>query len=148
MATFTTNRPIFSLSSTPEMPLPDYIQTSRYEIRGIENNKCTFYARIVKADVKYSEDFILFAMKDRGETRPKVEQELSEERVQYQQTAGKESVCSFETEKLANILSGWWQKNGGSNFSTNDFEGANCQGSLFNFNLPGKTVKLPSPPNP
>lgn len=125
----------------PNAPHPTYAQTLRYEIKGEKNGKCTFYSKIEKSDVQYSEDFILFAMKDRGITRQEVEKELSEERQAYQRLAGRDGVCLFQTKKLVDILNGWWQKGGGYKFSTKDFEGADCQGTLYNFTLPNQTIK-------
>jgi len=138
--TFTSNITMLNFMK-PALPIPTYTQTSRYEIRGAENGKCTFYSKVEKSDVKYSEDFILFAVKDRGKTRQEVEQELLEERKEYQQLAGREGLCSFQTEKLIAMLNGWFPKNGEFSYSSKDFEGANCQGTLYNFTLTNQTIK-------
>jgi hypothetical protein len=141
-ATLKMNKPLMNLFPNPDVPAPTYTQSYRFEIRGVENDKCTFYTKVEKSDVKYSEDFILFAIKDRGKSRQEVEQELAGERKEYQQTAGRDGVCSFRTEKLVDMLSGWWQKDGGYRYSSQDFKDGNCQGTLYNSTLPTKTIKL------
>ena len=79
------NKPLINLFPNPDVPAPTYTQAYLFEIRGVENDKCTFYTKIEKADVKYSENFIVFAVKDRGKPRQAVEQELADERKEYQQ---------------------------------------------------------------
>jgi hypothetical protein len=137
-ATVTMNKPLMIMNL--DVPSQTYTQTTRYEIRGRQNGKCVFYSKIEKADVKYSEDYIRNIMKDEGKTRQQVEQIMSEGRESYRQTAGRDGVCFFQTKKLVEILDGWWQKDGGVRFSTKDFEGADCQGTLYNFTLPNQTL--------
>jgi hypothetical protein len=141
-ATLRMNKSLLEKMLNPDIPHPTYTQMYRYEIRGAKNGKCTFYAKLEKADVTFSEDYIRYVMKDEGKTRQKVEQIMSQEKEGIQQTAGRDGVCSFQTKKLVAMLNGWWQKDGGYSFSTKDFEGANCQGTLYNFTLPNQTIKL------
>lgn len=127
------------------LPHPYYDQEMFYEIRGLKNGKCIFFAKNELSRVFYSEDFIQFAMKDRNKTRQEAKQELAEEKLEYDQTTGQSGLCSFQTEKLVNMLKTWWPKGGGSGFSTKDFDGANCQGTLYNFAFPVRTMRLPDP---
>jgi hypothetical protein len=142
-ATLTMNKSLLEGMMNPNQPHPTYTRTDLFEIRGLENGQCIFYSKIEKADVKYNEDYILSVIKEEGKTRQEVEQIMAEERKGIQQTAGRNGVCSFPTPKLVAILNGWWQKDGGSSVSSKDFEGAKCQGTLYNFTLPTQTLKLP-----
>lgn len=137
ITTYPMQRPVNS-----EIPQAEYSQTIFYEIRGQKSGKCVFYSKIKGSNVIYSEDFIRFAMKDRGETRQAVEKELRDERKEYDQMSGRYALCSFETEELVGILNRWWPKGGGSGFSTRDFEGADCKGTLYKFTIPNQTIKL------
>jgi len=145
-ATLTMNKSLLEKMMNPNVPNPTYTQTSRYEIRGKRNGKCTFFSKVEKSDVIFSEDYIRYVMKEEGKTRQEAEQIMSEQREASQQMAGLDGVCSFQTEKLVALLNGWWQKDGGYSFSTKDFEGADCQGKLYNFTLPNQTIKLSEPP--
>lgn len=142
-ATLTMSQP--SSLWNPNAPHPTQTQTSRYEIRGRRNGKCIFYSKIEKNDIDYDEAYVRYLMKEEGKTRQEVEQMLSEQREAFRQTAGRDGVCSFQTERLSALLNRWWQKGGGTSFSTNDFEGADCQGTLYNFTLPNQTIKTSKP---
>ncbi|MBA2501519.1 MAG: hypothetical protein H0V27_01440 [Pyrinomonadaceae bacterium] len=144
-ATLTMTKPL--LTWNPNVPHPTHTQVTRYEIRGRQNGKCTFYSKLEKNDIEYSEDYIRYVMKEESKTRQEVEQIMLEERQAFQQTVGRDGVCSFQTEKLVAMLNRWWQKDGGVNISTKDFEGANCQGTLYNFTLPNQTIELSQPPS-
>jgi hypothetical protein len=141
-ATFTTNKSMLDGVMNPNVPHPTYTQTTRYEIRGGTNDKCLFYSKVEKADVKFGEDYIKYVMKSNQETRTQTEYQLSETRKTIQQQVGKYGLCSFHTEKLVTMLNGWWQKDGSISFSSKDFESADCQGTLYNFTLPNQNIKM------
>ncbi len=65
-ATLRMNKSLLEKMLNPDIPHPTYTQMYRYEIRGAKNGKCTFYAKLEKADVTFSEDYIRYVMKDEG----------------------------------------------------------------------------------
>ena len=141
-AVLTTNISMSERMWNPNVPHPTYTQTSRYEIRGMENGRCAFYSKIEKADFKYSEDYISYVMQSNKETRQQTEQSLTETRKAIKQQVGKDGICLFQTEKLVAMLNGWFPKDGNFLYSTKDFEGADCQGTLYNFKLPNQTITI------
>jgi len=130
----------------PDAPHPTQVQVARYEIRGGREDKCVFYSKVEKSDVKYGEDYIRYVMKKEVRTRKEVDQMMSEQRQAFRQMEGRFGICSFQQEQLVAMLNRWWQKDGGANISTKDFEGADCQGTLYDFTLPDRTIGLSKPP--
>jgi len=143
-ATLTMTKPLSMWN--PAAPHPTHIQVSHYGIRGSREGRCMFYSRVEKSDVTYGEDYIRHVMSEEGKTRQEVEQTLSEERAAFQQVTGRSGICLFQKERLVAMLNRWWQKDGGVSISTKDFEGANCQGTLYDTTLPDRTIGLSKPP--
>ncbi|CAN5569035.1 hypothetical protein BH10ACI1_BH10ACI1_18480 [soil metagenome] len=140
-SSFTSTKSMLEAMFNPNVPHPNYNSAYYFEIKGIEKDKCIFYEKIEKNEITFSEDYIAYLIKDVGKTRPQVEQIMSEDKEAFQQTVGRDGVCSFQTEKLVDLLTKWFPKDGGYQISTADFEGANCQGTLFNFTVPNKIRK-------
>jgi len=87
--------------------------TYYYEIRGLKQNKCIFYFQLKKITSVFPSG-------------------ISQEIINQQQTLlkdmeGKEATCQFNTPDLTNLLNRWI----GGNFSSEDFNVANCSGSYF-----------------
>src|SRR5215207_7659353 len=130
----------------PAAPHPTHIQVSLYDIRGSREGRCIFYSRVEKSDLEYGEDYIRHVMKEEGKTRQEVEQMMSEQREAFQQVTGRSGICLFRKERLVAMLNRWWQKDGGVSISTKDFEGADCQGTLYDTSLPDRTIGSSKPP--
>jgi len=100
--------------------------TSYQEIKGGRNGNCTIYFRTEKVDVKFTEEFIR-KMKVKGATQQQIEQAELKANKNADLTEGMDGVCIYKTETLVALLKKW--KDG--NFSTSDWKGGNCRGTMF-----------------
>jgi hypothetical protein len=91
--------------------------TSYYEIKGLEAGKCIFYLRTEKIDLTFP---------------PETPQDIvDQEKEIYKKLEGRDGTCKFNTNDLTAMLNRW--KVG--NFSTEDWDVAECQGNLFSYEI-------------
>ncbi len=100
--------------------------TSYLEIRGEEEGRCVLYIRTEEVELEFTEPLVE-QMLNSGLTEEQVEQQEQESREQAKMSEGREGLCRFETEDITSMLTRW--KDG--NFSTEDYEVAECEGSMF-----------------
>jgi len=99
------------------LKMVDVTATAFSEIRGLEENKCLFYMRVDKIDLWFS---------------PLVPKKtVNEAETSADQLRGADGVCRFETADLTALLYKWRE----GNFSPEDFDTADCKGSLFDQNI-------------
>jgi hypothetical protein len=99
--------------------------TSFVEIKGLDEGKCVFYIRTEDVKMEYSDELIQ-QMLDGGLTEEEIEQQrqLAEEQAQQ---VGIDDTCRFNTSDLEALLRRWQQ----GNFSSEDYDMAECEGEMF-----------------
>lgn len=91
--------------------------TSFFEIRGVQSGKCVFYLQTEKIDLIFPPD-----------TSQETVNELKEA---FKKIEGRDGTCKFNAGDLTALLNEW--KLG--NFSTEDFNVAECEGNYFSQEL-------------
>jgi hypothetical protein len=101
--------------------------TSYREIRGRQNGDyCAIYFKTGKTDVKFTEEFVR-KMKERGVTDEQIEQKELEANRTADLAEGSDGICTFKRAKLVALLRKW--KSG--SFSSEDWKGGDCRGTMF-----------------
>ncbi len=87
--------------------------TSYYEIRGLQQGKCIFYIQTENISLTFPSG-----------TSERV---ISQQQALYNSLEGRNGTCQFSTSDLAIMLNLWSM----GNFSSDDFDKANCSGDYF-----------------
>jgi hypothetical protein len=91
------------------------------ELKGLENEKCVYYQRVLKANISYSQELIDI-LRGNNLTDVEIQQSEQEANLEAQKTIGLEQTCYFTAEDLISIL----QKLEQGNFSSSDFDDGDC----------------------
>ena len=102
------------------------VSTSFMEVRGKRNSRCMIYYRTEKNDLKFSANFIA-KMKEKGASQQQIEEAEMRANQSADTTEGLNGVCGFKLAALTVLVKNW--KAG--LFSTDDWKGANCRGTMF-----------------
>jgi len=99
--------------------------TNTLEIKGADSttNKCIFFMKVEKAEVKFSEDAVK-KLKDQGLTDGQIRAQEAQMNKQAQSTVGTQRDCKFKTDDLTAMLTRWKQ----GTYSTRDWDSADCTG--------------------
>jgi hypothetical protein len=99
-----------------------------YEIKGLNNEKCTFYFKYNSLIIYYSEESIQNAL-SQGTTQEEINQDLETINSDYSYLIGMNSTCYYPVSDLTSMISGWDE----AYFSglPGDVEMYNCIGSIY-----------------
>ena len=97
-----------------------------FEIKGIEEDKCILYIRDEKNDLKLSDETIQ-QMLAGGATQERIQEQEQRVNEYADLVEGIDGLCKFNTNDLTSMLDKW--KAG--NFSTDDWNVAECSGKMF-----------------
>ena len=100
--------------------------TSFFEIKGIEEDKCIFYIRNEKNDLKFSDE-IIQQMLANGITQEQIQEQEQEANKNADLAEGIDGTCRFNTNDLTLTLNKWKM----GEFSTDDYSIAECSGKMF-----------------
>jgi len=97
-----------------------------FEIKGVEKDKCIFYIRNEKNDLKFSDELIQ-QMLASGVTQEQIQEEEQKANKNADIAEGIDGTCKFNTNDLISILNKWKV----DKFSTDDYGIAECSGEMF-----------------
>lgn len=104
------------------------VTTSRtyLEIRGQEDDRCLLYVRTEGGSVTFSPELIA-QLRASGLTDEQIAEQQQQANASVEATRGLEGTCRMAPADLVAML-GQWQA---GSYSTEDWEGQDCQGSMF-----------------
>lgn len=100
--------------------------TSSLEIKGEEAGKCMLYVEAEDESVKLGDGLVVAALA-KGTSMEEIRSQEAEATKQARLAVGLGGTCAFSTASLTSMLNRW--KAGA--YSPNDYENADCRGSLF-----------------
>jgi len=111
---------------------------SQYEIRGLENNKCTFYLKTIETELEYTEEMLELMLNTTNQTE--IDARLEELNEMQDQAEGLHGICLIPPDDLTDILKRWevgnysggirCDSNGNCN-QTGDLNSDDCTGPMF-----------------
>lgn len=103
-----------------------------YELKGSEADKCLFFIRNEKIDMKVTDDAAQQMLKS-GVTKEQIRAQEEQSNQLSDKLEGRDGTCKFDTADLTDMLTRW--KGGNFAFSTDpkegDFKNAECSGTYF-----------------
>lgn len=117
----------FSLTTNINWFGVEQTSTNYYEIKGMQSNSCLFYIKSESADLSYN-DATVQSFLGNGMSQEEINQQEQELRNVLKTVEGKDGTCRYDsTNQLVELLNGWKQ----GDFSTEDFDNADCSGRYF-----------------